>query len=664
MRSSLPRWLAILGLCLPMLPLSAQTAAAGDTASAAIDALLQRASLQIRINPDASAQLAQQALARLGPNGPLDQRIRALALLCEHESERDRNRALERLALGKSLLTQAPRPALQARLLSCEGDLRETAGDGDGALTLYEQGVLAAEQGGEPAVLAQSLYDRGFLRGMRSEYANGLSDLKRAAKLYDELDMPSHRTAVQSGIAAVYNRMGDAEQARHFYESALRYQQQAGLKRQLVVTWHNLGRVHETLKDWLAAEQAFGASLALSRELAYARGQAYALRGLGGVMNATGRPAESLPLLDQAATLQRGWQDERLRGLIQLQRGIAFRLLQRPVESRAALRDALAVFQQAQAPAESARAHEALAQLAADGGEWREAHAQLQAFKALSDKLLRRQIDDRFATLKADVDRVAQDQKVRLLQREQHTMSVALEQARLAGQLRTAAVALALLSAALLAMLAWRLRRSGAAMRRLAMTDDLTGLPNRRDVLQRLDDSLARGGRCALLIVDLDHFKRINDTHGHPAGDGVLRAASDVLREVGREPVALGRLGGEEFVLVLPAADLHAAQALAERVRAAIEGMNVSAWMPEGPVTTSVGVTVSAAGERTSDLLRRADRALYLAKARGRNRVEVVSAEEEIASAAVRPLAESPATTPGQSPPSVTPPHPTRPQGA
>ena len=595
----------------------------------AVDALLQRAEEQIRIDPQASALLAQQALAAAGPDGPADARVRALLMLCEHEAERDRSAAQARLAQAKALMPQVQQRSLLTYQLACEGELREYAGDSAGAVTLFEQAVLAAEQTNDRSALAQALYHRGYARGVRGEYANGLSDLKRAAQLYEELDKPAFRTTVQSGIAIVYNRMGDTENARQYYTAALRFQESAGLKREMVVTWHNLGRVHETLGDWASAEQAFEASLKFSRELAYLRGEAHALRGLAGVMNGTGRPAQALRLLDQATTLLGSTIDERLRGQILLQSGIAFRLLQRGTESQAALRDALAIFERAQSPAEQGRAHEALSLLAADQGDWREAHAQLQAYKRLSDSLLKRQIDDRFATMKADLDRSAQAQAMRVMQREQQTMSMALDQERLAGRLRTAAIGFGVLTVGLLALLVWRLRRSGQAMRHLAMTDELTGLPNRRDVLHRLDQMLARGEGCALLIIDLDHFKRINDTHGHPAGDAVLRASAHVLRQVGQPPVALGRLGGEEFVLVQPGGRPGAATALAEQVRAGIEQMDVANWVPDRPVTTSVGVTVSAPDERTSDLLRRADRALYLAKAGGRNRVCMVSPEDE-----------------------------------
>ena len=218
---------------------------------------------------------------------------------------------------------------------------------------------------------------------------------------------------------------------------------------------------------------------------------------------------------------------------------------------------------------------------------------------------------------------------MRLLKREQAATTYALEQERLAGRLRSTTIALGALLLATLAWLAWRQRHGRLAMRRLAMTDELTGLPNRRDVLGRLQARLDRGEACALLIVDLDHFKRINDSCGHPVGDEVLRRAADVLRHTAPEDAPLGRLGGEEFVLVLPPSDAMAAEALAERVRAGMQAMDLAGAGVDGPVTASVGVGLPGPDDDVSSLLRRADRALYAAKAGGRNRVETRSATDE-----------------------------------
>ena len=599
--------------------------------------LVERSESQVRVDPEESRQLAEQALQGLASAPDADLGVWAHLLLCEHHAERSRGDAERHLAAARALLPQVQRAGLRARLLACEGDLQENGGDSAGAMTLYEQAVVTAEAAKDDEYLAEALYRRGHLRSLRAEFASGLSDLKRAHALFRQLGKEGHATTVQNAIAILYNRLGDHAQARQYFEAALKAQAAAGLTREQLVTQHNLGRVLENLGDWGAAEHAFAQCMALAQSLAYRRGEVYALRGLASVHNARGRPTEALALLDRAAAMQREVPDARLRAQIQLQRGIALSQLRRAGEALAALNEALAVLKAADSPAERVRTHEALARLMVEQADWRASFEQQRAARELTEELLRRQVDERFATLKVEYDGNAREQAMHLLQREQAATAYALEQERLAGRLRSATVALGAVLLTLLALLAWRQRHGKLAMRRLALTDELTELPNRRDVLSRLDQRLRRGGACALLIVDLDHFKRINDGHGHPAGDEVLRGAAAVLRETAPADAFFGRLGGEEFVVVLPDAPMMGAEAHAEVLRPAIEAIDLSHIGLPGPGTSSVGVTVSAIGDNAIAMLRRADRALYAAKAGGRNRVE---SEPPAVPAATRAAAE------------------------
>jgi diguanylate cyclase (GGDEF)-like protein len=178
------------------------------------------------------------------------------------------------------------------------------------------------------------------------------------------------------------------------------------------------------------------------------------------------------------------------------------------------------------------------------------------------------------------------------------------------------------LLAFVLATLAWRQRRTSQAMHTLAMTDELTGLPNRRDVLARLETLLDTPDRgCALLIVDIDHFKSINDSHGHLVGDDILRAIAGALRDAAAEPVALGRLGGEEFVVIQPDGDEVSGRLLAERLIARVRALDLSRLLRGRRMTVSIGLTVCSTGDTVTQMLRRADEALYVAKAGGRDRV-------------------------------------------
>ena len=159
----------------------------------------------------------------------------------------------------------------------------------------------------------------------------------------------------------------------------------------------------------------------------------------------------------------------------------------------------------------------------------------------------------------------------------------------------------------------------------LAMTDSLTGVPNRRALMDYAERALAsRGGRpLALLMIDVDHFKRINDTQGHPAGDEVLRHISRLLSKRLRGGDLLGRYGGEEFCVVAPDTDAGGAIKLAESLRATLESAVLTIENAKLSVTVSIGVALTTANteRELKDILAEADIALYSAKKGGRNRV-------------------------------------------
>jgi diguanylate cyclase (GGDEF)-like protein len=170
------------------------------------------------------------------------------------------------------------------------------------------------------------------------------------------------------------------------------------------------------------------------------------------------------------------------------------------------------------------------------------------------------------------------------------------------------------------------LRRSQAALALLVTQDALTNVLNARAFAERLGQELDRNRRyprpLALLYMDLDNFKTINDTHGHQTGDAVLRLVADAMRSSVRAADVVGRLGGDEFAVLMPETDAPLADAAAKRLVASLR--NVFKGTPN--VTASIGVvSCTATDANTDDLLRRADQAMYDAKRMGKDRVVQVA---------------------------------------
>jgi diguanylate cyclase (GGDEF)-like protein len=309
---------------------------------------------------------------------------------------------------------------------------------------------------------------------------------------------------------------------------------------------------------------------------------------------------------------------------------VALRALGRVREALADLDSAAAAFR-AQGNTrflERVQAERALAFAA--GGQWQQAYEARVAQMALRDRLAGQLKEEHTSRLRVQFDTEKKEAENRALIRENRLRGQALKDAERIRRLQAAVLVLALGIVAVLATLFVRHLRGERRLRVIANTDELTRLPNRRHVLsladQRLGAARATGEPFSILALDVDHFKNINDRYGHEAGDEVLRRLAGACRGALRHDDAIGRTGGEEFVVVLPRADAGTAMEVAERLRTAVESMDWSAVAPGLSVTVSVGVAERDPSDTTfADISRRADLSLYRAKETGRNRVEVAA---------------------------------------
>jgi diguanylate cyclase (GGDEF)-like protein len=228
--------------------------------------------------------------------------------------------------------------------------------------------------------------------------------------------------------------------------------------------------------------------------------------------------------------------------------------------------------------------------------------------------------------------KLAQELQARFGAKQRETENELL---RMEGQMQEARrhvllLALALIGLIALVLIAYVVRQARASRRfaALAMRDDLTGLPNRRSILEYAKAQF-RGRRSndaafVLALIDLDHFKSINDELGHSMGDEVLRAFGEAGQRVMRAEDRVGRFGGEEFVLVMPGVDVARVPSVFDRLRQAVREIRVPGY-PEGrPLTFSMGATAARPADPDLDhIIKRADEALYRAKNNGRDRYEI-----------------------------------------
>ncbi|NQD37721.1 GGDEF domain-containing protein [Permianibacter sp. IMCC34836] len=599
---------------------------AGSVTGDNLAALLDQAEQAKRSDAELAVKLTSQVIDALQQHPDAELELRARFLRCDELIAGAPAKAREEVERGLQLAKQSMRDGWRAGFLSCLGNILEFEGKNTEAEQQYSDAVAIAEVAQDHHMLAHALYQRGYIRGVAGNYSGGLADLQRSHGLYEKINKPVHARTVINSIATLYNRMGDFAQARQYYERSVRLLEAENEPSDLGIALHNLGRTLENLALYDDAQKAFERALAAHLSIGYDRGVAYARRGLGSVLNARLQPEQALKELDLAMPLARSSNDNRLQAQIQLQRGIALRQLKRYREARAELDLALAAFKQIRAQHELRDTYAAMATLNAELENWRAAYEAHVSLKQIADQLATGQRDQQLALIKVQFDTRYQEQQNRALEKEKAAVEQALAQEQRANRLQVIVIVLGALVLLLLVFAIWRQWRNSRKLQAMAMTDELTGLANRRRVLATLDamrqSHRATERQVAVLIADLDHFKLLNDSWGHLVGDKVLKRVAAAFRTVVREQDVLGRLGGEEFLLLLPSTDKTEALQVAERVRGAVAAIDLTDIDPGLKQTISLGGTSCKVGdEQIGHILARADAALYSAKEQGRNRV-------------------------------------------
>jgi diguanylate cyclase (GGDEF)-like protein len=270
----------------------------------------------------------------------------------------------------------------------------------------------------------------------------------------------------------------------------------------------------------------------------------------------------------------------------------------------------------------------AAARSSAGQGRWEEAYGHLDQWSALQSRLLTQQLSRQTMSMRMRFQRDQDAAALQALQNahDQEKKTIAAQQLAI-----LLSIAVSLVSAALW----YQKRRHAGRLHQLAMHDELTGLMNRRAVMSCVNEeassSLRTSTPLAVLIVDVDYFKRINDAHGHGVGDEVLRELANRLRSAVRQGDHVGRLGGEEFGVVLPRSTIDAALRIADRMRLHIGQQPFATSAGPLKVTVSIGLAGNDARLPMNEVVLAADRALYHAKHAGRDQVQVAKTCEPAA---------------------------------
>jgi diguanylate cyclase (GGDEF)-like protein len=525
----------------------------------------------------------------------------------------------------------------------------------DAAIEHQQEALHLAKQIGDDVEAGRALAHLGTIFRDRGDFAQALDlqmqALVLAEKTGDRIEL-SYRN-----LALLYRELGDESTGRVYFEKAIIAAEHSGEASHFATVYGSYSGFLNDNRDFANALKAAIETLALDQVLddrpAAAFEQLERGRALVGLM----RPAEAVAPLQ--AALQSGRAINQREIVVRSQLALAEIATTRGDHARARtlLEEALAGLDITRMKPQLAQAYALRGQLAEAEGDTKTALRFARDEALLREDLLGSRASRRLSALEVQHARAAGEQKLAMLTVENELQAAHLEQQQLQRRFYIAALfALAILAAAPM----WRmisvrrlnraiaashatiektnaelseanvrLQRQADELYQTAITDPLTGVSNRGHLLramqQRIDDREKNGGDLALLLIDFDNFKQINDARGHLFGDRVLVAGVQTLRQWLDPGDLLGRFGGEEFIAVIEGQNIFAVRAMAERIRVRVAD-TLAVFAPELARLATISIGISTASQMSGEvtveqLIDSADRALYAAKAAGRNRV-------------------------------------------
>ena len=521
------------------------------------------------------------------------------------------------------------------RFYYCRGNYQPSIASPNDALADFDRGIGLARDIDDSALLATGLSDRGQILSIIGVHGKALADLLEARRLFEQLELTEPASQSFLNIGTAYRRLGYPDKAREYLKQSIEHAERVGDHESLGGSLLQLGFIDDESGRYdsaLAAEQR-------SLELAISSGDrpniASTRVGIASVLTHLHRYAEALKMLDEAEAEFAAIGDNSYEGMAQTVRGSALAGLGQHRKAIESFTKAEATTDVQGNPRYQEILYDAKAKSLEASGQPALALEAYKRYLAAHEEVTRQRADEQAQMLREQFDSDRSNLENARLKAEQALKQRQVESLQRVREWQQAAMVLLAILLALLALFVVRQLARLRSWKRMASIDPLTGVANRRGVeqftLMAMREARARREPLSVLAIDIDEFKRINDSLGHAAGDKVLIAIARACQEALREGDLLGRIGGEEFLVVLPRGAVDHAADVAERLRSRVETLPLDEIAANLRATVSVGVAEMSAGDSGfADLERRADAALYRAKAAGRNRVVSAAADEAI----------------------------------
>ncbi|HEX2094210.1 MAG TPA: tetratricopeptide repeat protein [Longimicrobiaceae bacterium] len=577
-----------------------------------VDALNASAWRLRSVDPERAAEMARDACAMAHgasyvPGEAYARRTLGVTLYTRSEFDA----ALAELERALELFERTGYGVGRAGVLNGIGNVHWRRGNHPESLRLHLSALQLQRAGGDREGEAASLNFVGNVHCHLGGYARALEYYRASLAIREEIGDTPGVAYCLNNIGNIHGLIGEPAQALDYHLRALQLKEEAGDRQSVGVSLVNVATAYDRLGDHGRALEYFARALEELQGKGLRDAEADALRELGFAHERGGELRRALEFYSKSLEITReiGARYVQVETLVRI--GVVRARLGETEEGLASLREAVATAEEIGSRRLVYEAHQALAEVWEGLGECGRALEHQRAFHAAWEEVFNQQSDARIRSIQVQAE-VEHAQREAELYRQLHEELLRAytglreadrEKARLVEQLRV----------------------QTAELERQTREDALTGLSNRRDLDERMEVEFERSRRfgrdLSVAMADLDRFKEINDRFSHAVGDEVLRRLGRIFRGGCRGVDAVGRYGGEEFVLVLVESSTEEAAAACERVREAVERYDWTSVYPELSVTLSIGVCGDPALGSYTELLACADARLYEAKRSGRNRV-------------------------------------------
>ncbi|WP_339086987.1 tetratricopeptide repeat-containing diguanylate cyclase [Shewanella chilikensis] len=581
-----------------------------------------------QVNNVAKVEQTLEQIAQLLADKDLDRQVRLRRARCWSYDTNNNAKVDAAIDYANTQVQMAENQAYPEALTDfhlCHGWYSQLKGNMEQAKADYDQALQQAYQLEDRRLIADARSMRGAMYSFQGNFALALEDLLTAQQLYEQLKLDYWSRYNLVDLATSFRRFGDPQSALNYYRQLEQAYRQGGHEEQAYIVNGEMAIALEELGDFEAAVTKF------QQSYNYLKRQGMTIEAAGVSVNMAG----SLLKLDRIEDAKQAL--ERAKPFVTEQQGGFYSFMQlysadvllrqgQAEQAMVPLAKAEQSFRDISNDRGLAELYLLKSEIFAAQGLWQESTNVLKSYISLHSELDNKLQSYRTTEMRTrfNADRMAKENQ-RLLESErlkEQEVQI-LQQNRL---LQLAVLILASIIIFIMAILAYKQTGKSRQFQKIAQTDHLTQLANRRYTYQRgealFNQAKHSGIPMSVILFDADNFKDINDQFGHDGGDKVLQHLASVSQTLIREQDLLGRIGGEEFLLLLPETSREECLKIAERLRQTLAESSPEALAGESRVTISAGVATLNTELQFSELLKQADNALYRAKNKGRNRVE------------------------------------------